>query len=360
MGHKASGYFLLRLYGPELELLLRCCHGGPLHYGLVGDEAILRGASRNSQQQLAPFGVVETRVNKMRSNSSRKVLRQVLVATLFVAAAASSWAGLDVSITIAPPVLPVYTQPMIPGDGYIWTPGYWGYGPEGYFWVPGTWVLPPRAGFLWTPGYWGFAGGFYGWHAGYWGAHVGFYGGVNYGFGYGGVGFGGGRWEGGHFAYNTAVANVNTTVIHNTYVDKTVVVNNTTVNRTSFNGPNGVNAQPSAQERSAMNEQHVAPTGVQSLHEQSARTDRAQLASVNRGRPANAAVSRPIVTGAAPSHPTPTGAASGHPQSQQQSQQPQPQFKAQAKPQPPPQAKPQPQPKPKPAAKPAEHPEEKH
>ena len=33
-----------------------------------------------------------------------------------------------VSITIAPPVLPVYVQPAIPAPGYIWTPGYWAYG----------------------------------------------------------------------------------------------------------------------------------------------------------------------------------------------------------------------------------------
>ena len=106
-----------------------------------------------------------------------------------------------VSITVAPPVLPVYVQPVIPGDGYLWTPGYWAYGPEGYFWVPGVWVRPPQVGLLWTPGYWGWRGGLYAWNAGYWGPHVGFYGGVNYGFGFGGVGFVGGRWEGGHFAY---------------------------------------------------------------------------------------------------------------------------------------------------------------
>ena len=58
---------------------------------------------------------------------------------------------------------------------------------------PGLWVAPPRVGFLWTPGYWGFGSGVYGWHAGYWGPHVGFYGGINYGFGYGGVGFCGRR-----------------------------------------------------------------------------------------------------------------------------------------------------------------------
>jgi hypothetical protein len=43
-----------------------------------------------------------------------------------------------ISITIAPPALPVYVQPPIPEPGYLWTPGYWAYGPDGYFWVPGT------------------------------------------------------------------------------------------------------------------------------------------------------------------------------------------------------------------------------
>ena len=64
-------------------------------------------------------------------------------------------------------------------------------------------MQPPQIGFLWTPGYWGWGGGAFFFHEGYWGPHVGFYGGINYGFGYGGVGYEGGRWEGGHFAYNT-------------------------------------------------------------------------------------------------------------------------------------------------------------
>src|SRR5277367_2654770 len=88
------------------------------------------------------------------------------------------------SITTAPPPLPDYKQPAIPGPDYIWTPGYWSYGSDGYFWVPGTWVMPPSAGLLWTPGYWRWNDGIYFWNAGYWGPSVGFYGGINYGFGY--------------------------------------------------------------------------------------------------------------------------------------------------------------------------------
>jgi WXXGXW repeat (2 copies) len=53
-----------------------------------------------------------------------------------------------ISITIAPPALPVYVQPPIPEPGYLWTPGYWAYGPDGYFWVPGTWVRPQAGWYL--------------------------------------------------------------------------------------------------------------------------------------------------------------------------------------------------------------------
>jgi hypothetical protein len=198
----------------------------------------------------------------------------------------------SVTATEAPPPLPDYEQPPIPADGYIWTPGYWHYGAAGYFWVPGTWVEPPQVGLLWTPGYWGFAGGVYGFHGGYWGAHVGFYGGVNYGFGYVGVGFVGGRWDGGHFAYNTAVNNVNTTVIHNTY-NQTVINNNVTVNKVSYNGPGGVTAAPTAQERAAAQESHVPPTTAQTAHVQAASNNPALSARANGGHPAIAATARP-------------------------------------------------------------------
>ncbi len=202
--------------------------------------------------------------------------------------------GVEVTATEAPPPLPEYEQPPCPEDGYLWTPGYWNYGPAGYYWVPGTWVQPPRVGVLWTPGYWGFSGGVYGFHRGYWGPHIGFYGGVNYGFGYGGVGFAGGRWDGGHFAYNTAVNNVNVTVIHNTY-NQTVINNNVTVNnRVSFNGgAGGIRATPTAQELAFAHEQHTPPTPAQVQHRQEAARNPALAARANGGHPAIAATPRP-------------------------------------------------------------------
>jgi WXXGXW repeat (2 copies) len=226
-------------------------------------------------------------------------MRKLLIPAIFAFLAvlfllpAASFAQVAISVAIAPPALPVYAQPPCPVEGYMWTPGYWGWRTEGYYWVPGVWVAPPRPGVFWTPGYWGFAGGLYGWHAGYWGPHVGFYGGINYGFGYGGVGFWGGRWVGERFAYNTAVVNVNTTVVHNTYIDRTGV-NNTTINNNhySFNGQGGVNARATATERSAGRENHFQPTSNQLSHEQTARGDDHQLASFNHGQPASTAMDR--------------------------------------------------------------------
>ena len=128
--------------------------------------------------------------------------------------------GVSVSVNLAPPELPVYEQPPIPAEGYLWSPGYWYWDADAqdYFWVPGTWVQAPQPGLLWTPGYWGYNDGAYVWNGGYWGPQVGFYGGVNYGFGYGGSGFEGGYWRDGHLFYNTAVVNVGTTHITNVYV----------------------------------------------------------------------------------------------------------------------------------------------
>src|ERR1700723_1671125 len=63
---------------------------------------------------------------------------------------ASAEVSISISVPIAPPPLPVYVQPPIPEEGYLWTPGYWAYEEAGgYYWVPGTWVRPPSIGVLW-------------------------------------------------------------------------------------------------------------------------------------------------------------------------------------------------------------------
>ena len=214
----------------------------------------------------------------------------MVIAVVMISLSAASWAqiAVGVSVRIGPPALPVYAQPICPGPGYFWTPGYWAWNDDsGYYWVPGTWVVAP-VGMLWTPGYWGLAGGFYGWHAGYWGPHIGFYGGINYGFGYGGVGFAGGEWRGGAFFYNRSVTNISATNVTNVY-NRTVVVNE---NHAAFNGQGGVTARATPQEEAAAREQHTAPLAEQTQHEHLASQNKANFASENHGRPAVAATAK--------------------------------------------------------------------
>jgi YXWGXW repeat-containing protein len=202
--------------------------------------------------------------------------------------------AVGISVRIGPPELPIYEQPLCPGEGYIWTPGYWAWDGDGddYYWVPGTWVLVPEPGFFWTPGYWAWSDGSFIFYEGYWGPVVGFYGGINYGYGYVGHGYEGGRWDNGHFYYNRSVNNVNITEIHNVY--NTTVVNNTTLTRVSYNGGNGgIDVRPTPQEEAAAHQKHISPVPAQMQHVQAARANQALRASANHGKPPVAATPRP-------------------------------------------------------------------
>ena len=204
----------------------------------------------------------------------------------------ASFGQVVISVGFAPPALPVYEQPLCPGDGYIWTPGYWNWDGDDYYWVPGTWVLAPEVGYLWTPPWWGWENGAYLFHAGWWGPTVGFYGGIDYGFGYFGDGFVGGRWDGGHFFYNRAVANINVVNIHNVYNE--TVVNRTVINHVSYNGgQGGINARASAAQEAAFREHHIGPVAAQTRHMDEARGNKEFRANVNHGRPPVAATARP-------------------------------------------------------------------
>lgn len=217
----------------------------------------------------------------------------ILLTAVVLGAPTSASAEVRITVAFAPPALPVYEQPICPGDGHIWTPGYWAWDPDfdDYYWVPGTWVLPPEIGFLWTPPWWGWDDGLFVFNEGYWGPLVGFYGGIDYGFGYFGYGFVGGRWDRGHFFYNRAVTNINVVNIHNVYNE---TVNNITVNRTSYNGgPGGMEARPRLEDQLAARERHIAPVRAQTEQINEARQKRELRASVNRGRPPIAATGHP-------------------------------------------------------------------
>jgi YXWGXW repeat-containing protein len=218
-------------------------------------------------------------------------IRSSFFALFLLSVPVASFAQIGISVNFGPPPLPVYEQPICPGDGYIWTPGYWAWDGDDYYWVPGTWVLVPEVGFFWTPGYWGWGGSAFFFHEGYWGPHVGFYGGINYGFGYFGHGYEGGRWESGHFFYNRSVNNVNINEVHNVYNTR---IENYNSDRVSFNGGNGgINERANSQEEAYARERHIPPVAAQTQHVQAARGNRELRASVNQGKPSIAATSRP-------------------------------------------------------------------
>ena len=222
--------------------------------------------------------------------SPRNVLYAVIVLAM-MATATTSFAQIRISVGFGPPALPVYAQPVCPGDGYMWTPGYWAWDPDfgDYYWVPGTWILAPEVGWWWTPPYWGWENGAWLFYGGYWGPRVGWYGGINYGFGYFGTGFVGGRWDGGHFFYNRAVVNINVRDVHNVYNEK---ITNITVNHVSYNGgPGGIDARPRAGEDVPENERHGL-VAAQTQHLIAARANPQLRASANHGKPPIAATPR--------------------------------------------------------------------
>ena len=229
--------------------------------------------------------------------------------------AAFSQAAIDITVSVAPPPLPFYDQPPIPGDGYLWAPGYWAWDQSeaDYYWVPGTWVEAPQPNLLWTPAYWGWNDGHYVFYAGYWAPQVGFYGGVDYGYGYGGEGYEGGHWDHGAFFYNRAANNIANVTIKNVY-NQTIVVNNTS-SRVSFNGGSGgTSARPNAQQQALAKQKHVEETNAQKQHVDAASKDRALFSKQNHGAPEVAATARPgDLKGAGVTHATRTGEGSPTP-----------------------------------------------
>jgi hypothetical protein len=232
--------------------------------------------------------------------SQRPTLKSLLMAATILAcplivvapAPAAAQTACPTSVQLAPPVLPDYSQPPLPAYGYIWTPCFWSWSdPVGYYWVPGTWVQPPVVGLLWTPPYWGWANGAYVFNGGYWGPQVGYYGGVNYGYGYGGLGYEGGHWDNGRFTYNRTANNFGTVHISDVYTKHVTIINNTHVSYVG--GTGGLTTQPTAQERLAEQDHHVALTAEQQKHIATAAATPALAASRNNGHPAIAATSHP-------------------------------------------------------------------
>ena len=176
----------------------------------------------------------------MRQTSNSLLLASACALALGLGAIALpdyAMAQISVSITLAPPALPVYEQPVLVEEGGIWAPGYWAYNQDGYFWVPGHLGAATRSRAALDTRVLGMGQrrlrlerrllGRNGWilrrH--------------RLRFRLFRTRLSGGHWQGQQFYYNTAVSHVNVTNIHNTYTQR--IVNNITVNRVSFNGGTG-------------------------------------------------------------------------------------------------------------------------
>jgi hypothetical protein len=68
----------------------------------------------------------------------RRIAHLLLLVLLASVVPATIHAQIVVSVSFAPPALPVYEQPICPEPNLMWTPGYWAYGSGDYFWVPGA------------------------------------------------------------------------------------------------------------------------------------------------------------------------------------------------------------------------------
>jgi hypothetical protein len=98
-------------------------------------------------------------------------MKNILVGSLSICLL---WLGVEAGfaqtvIRVAPPP-PVQSGVIgvAPGQGYVWTNGYYRWYGGRYVWVAGHWVRPPRAGMIWVQPRWVHQGGGWVFYKGYW------------------------------------------------------------------------------------------------------------------------------------------------------------------------------------------------
>src|SRR5271167_2121049 len=78
-------------------------------------EAILRAMARRA------MGMEKTMYSKNYVNRFIAAISLLMLVPMLSMAQVS----VGISVNIAPPELPVYVQPPIPAEGYLWSPGNW-------------------------------------------------------------------------------------------------------------------------------------------------------------------------------------------------------------------------------------------
>jgi hypothetical protein len=80
------------------------------------------------------------------------LLVAVLLSAGAIAAPTLSSAAVNVDIDVAPPAPQVEVVPG-PRAGFVWAPGYWGWGGHAHAWHRGHWIRE-RPGYRWAPDAW--------------------------------------------------------------------------------------------------------------------------------------------------------------------------------------------------------------
>jgi hypothetical protein len=96
---------------------------------------------------------------------------QTAIFTIALAAGAAlapltSEARVYVDVDVAPPAPRVVVVPAARA-GYVWAPGYWGWGGRAHVWHDGYWMRE-RRGYHWVPHHWEPAGPRWHYAPGYW------------------------------------------------------------------------------------------------------------------------------------------------------------------------------------------------
>ena len=94
------------------------------------------------------------------------LLVAVLLSAGAIAAPTLSSAAVNVDIDVAPPAPQVEVVPG-PRAGFVWAPGYWGWGGHAHVWHRGRWIRA-RAGYHWAPDAWVQAGPHWHYAPGHW------------------------------------------------------------------------------------------------------------------------------------------------------------------------------------------------
>jgi hypothetical protein len=93
----------------------------------------------------------------------------VLVAALMAATSVIPAIGqIGIVIGREPPPMRYERRPPMPGPGFAWIDGYWGWRGGRYVWVPGRWERPPYAGAYWSHGHYDRYNNGWAYHEGHW------------------------------------------------------------------------------------------------------------------------------------------------------------------------------------------------